>query len=126
LFVKPEGVSGDWERSDLWQSAALIDDIEVVSDPGGALAEQFGAATSGQVYLFDEKARLTFSGGITPTRSHQGDSVGRQRIVSLVTKGASDRDTSAVYGCSLDEDDASDFWLTWLRTSKFVKEGEGK
>jgi hypothetical protein len=117
LFIKPEELGADWERTDLWRSASILDDVTVVADPDGVQAGLFGAKTSGQVYLFSPAGELQFEGGITPTRSHQGDSVGRQRIVSLVTEGRSDRDSSAVYGCSLDDDASDDFWFAGLRSA---------
>src|SRR5215212_6657273 len=38
LFLKPEGFSEDWEKTDLWQSAARIPGVSVISDEGGAEA----------------------------------------------------------------------------------------
>lgn len=115
LFVTPGGLESDWEKTDLWQSAALIPGVEVIKDEGGEESARFGAHTSGQTLLYDGRGRLLFAGGITPTRSHQGDSVGRQRIISLVEEGAADRGESAVYGCALDDDEAKDFVLSRLR-----------
>lgn len=115
VFVKPQGVAEDWERTDLWESVALIDGVALVGDPGGEVAAHFGAATSGQTYLYGSDGRLRFKGGITPTRSHQGDSVGRQRIISLVTEGKTDRSESAVYGCALEDAAGADFWLAAVR-----------
>jgi hypothetical protein len=115
LFVKPDGMEDDWERTDLWSSAALIDGVTVVGDPGGIEAAHFGAQTSGQVYLYAPDGELLFQGGITPTRSHQGDSVGRHRIIDFVTRRGADRRESDVYGCALSAD-AEDFWLAGLRS----------
>lgn len=114
LFVKPPGTDDDWERTDLWASAARIEGVEVVSDVDGVEAARFGAATSGQVYLYTERGELVFEGGITPTRAHEGDSVGQQRIVELVTRGATDRGQSAVYGCELHEESREQSWLAGL------------
>ncbi len=114
LFLKPEGAAVDWERTDLYQSAAIITGVTVHTDVGGEEVQRFGAATSGQVYLYDSQRRLVFSGGITPSRSHQGDNVGRRRIVDLVTHGSTERDTSTVYGCSLSDRDPPSPWLSWF------------
>lgn len=104
----------DFERSEHWASAARIDGVRVVADPEGKGANQFGAFTSGQVYLYDREGVLLFSGGITPSRAHQGDNVGRRRIVELVTEGTADRDGSAVYGCELRAPELASSWWSWL------------
>jgi len=103
LMWLPEGVGESWQRTELWSRAASIDGVTVVADRGGIESERFGARTSGQVYLFGPDRALWFEGGITPTRAHEGDSVGRRRIVDLVTVGAAERATSAVFGCGLRE-----------------------
>jgi hypothetical protein len=108
LFAAPEDVSEDWERTDLWESAAIIAGVTVVGDPGGRQAERFGAKTSGQVALYDADGVLVFKGGITPSRSHVGDNVGRQRIVSLVTAGYAERSESSVFGCPITDADRED------------------
>lgn len=64
LFVKPPGSSEDWEKADLWRSAAEIPGVKVVVDDG-VEAQRFGAATSGQTVLYDASGHLLFSGGIT-------------------------------------------------------------
>src|SRR5882762_7091707 len=38
LMVRPAGVSGDWEKTDLWRSAADIPDVTVVRDDSGVEA----------------------------------------------------------------------------------------
>ncbi len=116
VFVRPDDSPVDWEKTDLWRSASIIEGVQLISDDHGVEAARFGAQTSGQVYLYSEQGRLLFHGGITPTRAHQGDSVGQQRIISLVTQGGSDRGESAVFGCALDESQLKDFNLAWLRS----------
>ena len=101
LFLKPAGFSEDWEKTDLWQSAANIPGVTAVIDDGGAEARRFHAATSGQTILYDAEGRLLFSGGITGSRGHSGDNAGRSAIVSLVNAGAADRAETFVFGCPL-------------------------
>lgn len=100
LFVKPEGSSDDWEKTDLWQSAASIPGVSVVVDDG-VEAQRFHAATSGQTLLYDAAGHLLFSGGITGSRGHSGDNAGRSAIVSLLNTGESERTQSSVFGCPL-------------------------
>ena len=101
LFLKPSDVSEDWEKTDLWRSAAAIPGVEVMRDDDGVEAARFGAATSGQVILYDRDGRLLFSGGITASRGHAGDNDGRDAIVSLLGGGRGTRHSSPVFGCSL-------------------------
>ena len=101
LFVKPKGFSDDWQKTDLWNSAAAIPGVTVLSDDEGIEADRFQAVTSGQTVLYDAGGRLLFSGGITGARGHSGDNAGRSAIVSLLTRGEADRSSTFVFGCSL-------------------------
>ncbi|HET6583428.1 MAG TPA: hypothetical protein VFG69_08270, partial [Nannocystaceae bacterium] len=74
----------DWRASPLLDRALAIRGVTVVADEDAREAQRFGAQTSGQVYLFAPDGTLAFEGGITPSRAHAGDNVGRQRIVALV------------------------------------------
>jgi hypothetical protein len=104
-----------WERTSLWQTVSTLDDVTAVADDGGREAERFGALTSGQTYLFDPQGQLLFRGGITPSRGHQGDNVGSQRIAALVHGETPSRSLSEVFGCALSESSDDDFWFSWLR-----------
>jgi hypothetical protein len=101
IFVRPSEFSQDWERTDLWQDAARIPGVAVLSDVNGVEASLFGAQASGQTMLYDAAGALRFSGGITPSRGHAGDSPGRSAILSIVNTGNSGTSHSSVYGCSL-------------------------
>ena len=101
LFLQPEDVSPDWSRTDLWRSAVAIPGVTVVRDDDGAEARRFGALTSGLTLAYDRDGRLLFEGGITPSRGHEGNSFGQERIVSLLTGGKADRTDSPVFGCAL-------------------------
>ena len=101
LFLKPAGFSDDWEKTDLWESAASIPGVEVVVDDDGVEARRFHAVTSGQTVLYDAEGRLLFSGGITGSRGHSGDNAGRSAIVSLLNTGEAGRAETVVFGCPL-------------------------
>jgi hypothetical protein len=101
FFLKPAGFSEDWEKTDLWQSAASIPGVSAVIDDGGTEARRFGAATSGQTILYDARGRLLFSGGITGSRGHAGDNAGRSAIVSLINDHAAEDSETKVFGCPL-------------------------
>jgi hypothetical protein len=101
LFIRPPGVSVDWEKTDLWQQASRIPNVRVLSDEAGEEAQRFGAKTSGQVMLYDKQGRLFFSGGITRGRGHAGDNEGRAAIVAILRGKSPDKLRTPVYGCSL-------------------------
>jgi hypothetical protein len=100
LFLKPADSPEDWEKTDLWQSAANIPGVNVVVDDG-VEAQRFHALTSGQTVLYDVEGRLLFSGGITSSRGHYGDNTGRSAIVSLLSTGKAERAETSVFGCPL-------------------------
>lgn len=101
LFTRPSAAEAGWEKTDLFQSAAGIPGVTAHSDPGGAEAALFGAATSGQALVYDAAGVLRFSGGITASRGHEGDNLGLSSIISLVTGGHADQQGSKVFGCEL-------------------------
>jgi hypothetical protein len=106
LFLKPAGSSDDWEKTDLWQSAASIPGVNVVVDEGGTEAQRFQAVTSGQTVLYDAAGCLLFSGGITGSRGHFGDNAGRSAIVSLLNTGKAERSETFAFGCPLSGTDS--------------------
>ena len=106
LFFKPTGYSEEWEKSDLWRSAAAIPGVTVLGDDGGIEAVRFHAPISGQTLLYDAEGRLLFSGGITASRGHAGDNAGRSAIVSLLTTGVAERIETPIFGCSLHDPSA--------------------
>jgi hypothetical protein len=111
LFMKPASFADGWETTDLWRTAATLPDVTVVRDDDGREAQRFGAATSGQTLLYDERGRLVFNGGVTGARAHAGDNLGRRSLVSLLNRGSSqpaapprgghDTSTTGVFGCPL-------------------------
>lgn len=102
LFFKPRDVPDGWEQTDLWRKAASIPGVRVVRDDEGAEAERFRAVTSGQVVLYSAAGELLFSGGITPSRGHEGDNAGLSAVTALLTgAGAGALAETPVFGCSL-------------------------
>jgi hypothetical protein len=101
LVLHPKGSTGEWEKSATWSAARGLQNVRVLIDADGVEAARFGAATSGQVVLYDAKGRLQFSGGITAARGHVGTNSGEQRVVSLVNTGVADHHEHPVFGCGL-------------------------
>ena len=101
VFIKPSSMPEGWEKSDLWETASHLPNATIVRDDDGREAEIFGAATSGQTFVYDAGGALQFSGGITASRAHAGDNEGRSSVVALLNHLESTRAATNVYGCSL-------------------------
>ncbi|HEY1555373.1 MAG TPA: hypothetical protein VGF94_11130 [Kofleriaceae bacterium] len=83
-----------------WDLAGRVRRAERVLDPRGAEAARFGALTSGDVVVYAPHGQLAFSGGITGSRGHVGDNVGRRQVLAVL-RGDQAQTTHAVFGCAL-------------------------
>lgn len=79
--------------------ARAVPGARVVVD--SAEVGRFGVFTSGQVLLYDGDGALTFQGGITQARGHEGPSVGGEAILRVALREPPRIETSAVFGCGL-------------------------
>ncbi|MBX3227535.1 MAG: RedB protein [Labilithrix sp.] len=86
---------------ELRRAAEAIPGARVVDDPARAIAKSLGAHTSGTVLFYDADGALRFSGGITPSRGHEGDSAGADEIRALVAGATRGHATTPVFGCPL-------------------------
>jgi hypothetical protein len=102
LFLLPDGMGEDWVRTARWDEAVAIPGVEVLEDPAGKEALSFGAATSGQVCVFAPDGRLLFTGGVTPSRGHEGGNAGRDRACAAILTGGP-APSAPVFGCALHE-----------------------
>lgn len=105
LFYAPSALEKDWEKTDLWQGAEMIPGVTPVVDPDGFEAQKFHLTISGQTALYDTAGKRIFYGGITPSRGHSGDNVGRSTIESLLIRGSATTEMTAAFGCELTQGD---------------------
>jgi hypothetical protein len=101
VFFKPADADDSWEKTDLCRWAKAIPEAHIVFDPGGAEARRFAAGTSGEVVVYTGDGRLQFSGGITASRGHEGDNVGKSAVLEALNQGGEGYQTTPVYGCSI-------------------------
>jgi hypothetical protein len=101
IFTIPNGVPTGWEEGDLWNAAKTIPGLRIICDQGGAEAHRFDVKGSGHALLYAPSGKLLFSGGITASRGHEGDNLGRSAVVSFVLKGHALVSHTPVFGCSL-------------------------
>lgn len=104
-FYKPTVFSGEWEKTDLWDSAEAIPGVTVMADIDGVEAKRFCATTSGYTLLYKKNGQLLFSGGITGSRGHEGDNIGRSAIETILIQGLPAKSKTLVFGCPLLEQD---------------------
>ncbi len=84
-----------------WERAGEVPGAHRSLDPIGTEAMRFGARTSGHVVVYDVRGIRRYSGGITGSRGHLGDNVGR-RTVEAIVDGAGPSDLGhVVFGCAL-------------------------
>ena len=101
VFTLPRGVPPGWEQGELWESALAMPGVRVVVDRDGREAGVFGVKGSGHTLLYDAAGRLVFSGGITPSRGHEGENPGSSAIASFVLQGTAPVSRTPVFGCPL-------------------------
>jgi hypothetical protein len=101
LFVVPRGADASWNTTGLWERARAIPGVIAIRDEDGVEGRRFGALTSGQTFLYGTDGRLRFSGGTTPARGHEGDSVGVSAMVDVLTQGRARTAQAPVFGCAL-------------------------
>jgi len=103
FFLRPSGFDSSWVRTSTWRIAERIPGAIPLVDENGVEAARFGAHTSGQVVVYDRDGALVFSGGITPSRGHIGESDSQRQIVALLSGERPDKSKSAVFGCALQD-----------------------
>lgn len=91
------------EESHSYAMASEIPGVELVKDPNGVQSNLFGVKTSGQMFLYDEQGVLVFSGGLTPSRGHEGESQGSITVLKWLNTRELQWKTSDVFGCSMKE-----------------------
>lgn len=105
VFIKPADADDDWLRTDMFEIARAIPNVQVVVDQDERETSIFNAQTSSLTLLYDRQGDLRFNGGITAARGHEGDNAGRAAIVEIVTADADNAAQTPVFGCPLHEKD---------------------
>ena len=101
VFYRPADADDSWKETALCRWAEAIPGAQIVFDTDGAEAHRFAAATSGEVLVYSTDGRLQFSGGITASRGHEGDSAGKSAVLETLNHGNSQCETTPVFGCSI-------------------------
>lgn len=81
-------------------SAARLPLAEIYYNRGD-LAHLFNVKTSGHVLLYNAHGQLRYSGGVTASRGHEGDSIGGAALTAWLRTGLGEITSAPVYGCPL-------------------------
>ena len=101
LFFVPDGESDDWTAGPpLWDRADRLPGFEPAVDRSGEYSRELGGLTSGHLVVFDRAGQVSFSGGITPSRGHEGSSPARQAALEAL-RGATHPANADVFGCPI-------------------------
>lgn len=101
LVYAPAEGDASWADTGLVRALGAIPGVRVRLDPHGRRAAAFGLKTSGHALVYGRDQRLVFSGGLTPSRGHEGACLGRTALIDLVM-GRLEPDgviRTTVYGC---------------------------
>ncbi len=88
-------------ESDLEISARQIPNLQVTVDHEPEQTTLFGATASGTVLFYDADGKLLFSGGITPSRGHEGANPGVDFLLASFRGERGPTTTMPVFGCGL-------------------------
>lgn len=103
IALRPENAEQAWMEGDIIQQARQIPSAELIWDDGGRLAARFGARTSGHVLIYNEHGLLTFSGGITSLRGHDGWNTHAAAAAAQWRGDSGSARETPVFGCPLIE-----------------------
>lgn len=101
LIARPAGVDTAWLETDLVAHARRIRNTRVIEDRGSLEAARFGAQTSGHLFVYDERGTLALSGGLTAARGHEGQSLGRDDVLAVLSRHPPVSRTHEVFGCPI-------------------------
>jgi len=107
VFVAPTAELDRWRDSEFVAAARRLPHSTLHWDDG-SLAKLFGAQTSGHFALYDADGRLQLTGGVTPSRGHEGPNTGAQAVARDERPKPTTPTRTPVFGCPLkDENQAT-------------------
>jgi hypothetical protein len=101
VLTIPADGDDSWTSAKIVQRCRRLPESRVEFDRGGRIAAAFGAATSGEVLLFDAAGARLFAGGVTVSRGQEGRSSGGDALAALLEGTPSTTASTPVFGCRL-------------------------
>lgn len=103
VFFVPGDFGDEWIEEDKINLANAVPGAEIVYDYDGKEMRTFGAATSGQLYIFASDKKMLYSGGITPGRGHIGTNPGFDNCLEILASNDNQYGTAPVFGCPMEQ-----------------------
>jgi hypothetical protein len=100
LVYRPREMAAGWERTGVYDAATRVRRARVLIDDDGVEARAFGGFTSGQTFLYGDRGRLRFAGGVTSLRGHAGLNRGRVDVIRIANQRGGDG-SHPVFGCAI-------------------------
>lgn len=98
----PTDAGFHWRHTDTTALVSLLPNATLEWDVEGVEASHFGAVTSGTVMLYTPQGLRLFAGGVTASRSHEGDNVGAERVrEALLQPDPVSQASIPAFGCRL-------------------------
>lgn len=88
-------------RTSIAARLAKLPGVIMIPDQGAQIATRFGALTSGHTLVYTHDGALAYSGGLTPTRAHEGPNTGTASLIEIFNARESLASDAPVYGCPL-------------------------
>lgn len=103
VIAGPVGIRSDLveEIERLTRSLGDRGALAITFDPDDRIAHAFGAAISGEAFVYDARGDLSFHGGLTGARAHEGPNRGRDALVAIARGASGPEASTPVYGCAL-------------------------
>lgn len=101
VFISPDSANKDWHKTSLWLQASGISGLDLFVDTERRETSLFNSKSSGEVLLYDRNGYLLYSGGLTASRGHQGDNIGRDSIEYYLQHGLMKHSSAPSFGCEL-------------------------
>lgn len=101
VVTVPPGASSDWLTTRTVERASNLSGATLAIDPEGREAQRFGASTSGTVMWFDAAGECRYAGGLTASRGHEGDNLGRASLERLLCGATKPVGSIPALGCKL-------------------------
>jgi hypothetical protein len=101
VMTMPADADDSWTSTSVVVRSRRLPESRVEFDRDGQIAAAFGAASSGEVLLFDSTGERLFAGGATASRGHEGTSTGGDALAALLEGAPSATASTPVFGCRL-------------------------
>ena len=101
VFYRPSSAPPSWIETGLWRRVVDLADSNSHVDVDATEAKRFGVTTSGHCLLFDRAGRRLFSGGVTISRGHEGQSIARLNLDRLLRGERFECQEYPVFGCPI-------------------------